>query len=189
MKTIAYFVSENIKTHQRFIYNQIVKISNYRSIVIGPFDNTNHTEFPFENYYNINKIIDLENFFKEQDIIAIHAHHGKHGQEILPVCEKYNIPLIVSIRGRDGSDRPEIFEKNAERYSSLIKHGAHFFSVCQYLAEGLRNLGIPDEKIHVLYGGIELDLFAYSTPTLPIEGEIRVLSVGRLVEKKDLLLL
>ncbi|MEF2094069.1 glycosyltransferase [Bacillus sp. CFBP9009] len=184
MKTIAYFVSENIKTHQRFIYNQIVNISNYRSIVIGPFDNTNRTEFPFENYYNLNKIKDLENFFKEQDIIAIHAHHGSHGQEILPVCEKYNIPLIVSIRGRDGSDRPEIFGKNAKRYSSLIKHGAHFFPVCQHLAEGLRSLGIPDEKIHVLYGGIELDLFPYSTPTLPTEGEIRVLSVGRLVDKK-----
>lgn len=36
----------------------------------------------------------------------------------------------------------------------------------------------------MLYGGIELDLFTYSTPTLPKEGEIRVLSVGRLVDKK-----
>ncbi|MCY9137578.1 glycosyltransferase [Peribacillus frigoritolerans] len=184
MKTIAYFVSENIKTHQRFIYNQIVKITNYRTIVIGPFDNTDRTEFPFENYYNINKIKDLKKFFEEQDIIAIHAHHGSHGQEILPVCEKYNIPLIVSIRGRDGSDRPEILEKNAKRYSALNKHGAHYYPVCQYLAEGLRRLGIPAKNMHVLYGGIELDLFPYSNRTLPRVGEIRVLSVGRLVDKK-----
>jgi len=184
MKTIAYFVSENIKTHQRFIYNQIVKITNYRTIVIGPFDNADRTEFPFENYYNINKIKDLKKFFEEQDIIAIHAHHGSHGQEILPVCEKYNIPLIVSIRGRDGSDRPEIFKKNAKRYSALNKHGAHYYPVCQYLAEGLRRLGIPAKNIHVLYGGIELDLFPYSNRTLPRVGEIRVLSVGRLVDKK-----
>ncbi|MEC0275570.1 MULTISPECIES: glycosyltransferase [Peribacillus] len=184
MKTIAYFVSENIKTHQRFIYNQIVKITNYRTIVIGPFDNSNRTEFPFENYYNINKIKDLKKFFEEQDIIAIHAHHGSHGQEILPVCEKYNIPLIVSIRGRDGSDRPEIFEKNSKRYSALNKHGAHYYPVCQYLAEGLRRLGIPAKNMHVLYGGIELDLFPYSNRTLPTVGEIRVLSVGRLVDKK-----
>ncbi|MFC8564121.1 glycosyltransferase, partial [Peribacillus frigoritolerans] len=184
MKTIAYFVSENIKTHQRFIYNQIVKITNYRTIVIGPFDNADRTEFPFENYYNINKIKDLKKFFEEQDIIAIHAHHGSHGQEVLPVCEKYNIPLIVSIRGRDGSDRPEIFEKNAKRYSALNKHGAHYYPVCQYLAEGLRRLGIPAKNMHVLYGGIELDLFPYSNRTLPTVGEIRVLSVGRLVDKK-----
>ena len=46
MKTIAYFVSENIKTHQRFIYNQIVKITNYRTIVIGPFDNTDRYRIP-----------------------------------------------------------------------------------------------------------------------------------------------
>ncbi|MGE7592064.1 glycosyltransferase [Peribacillus frigoritolerans] len=184
MKTIAYFVSENIKTHQRFIYNQIIKITNYRTIVIGPFDNTDRTEFPFENYYNINKIKDLKKFFEEQDIIAIHAHHGSHGQEILPVCEKYNIPLIVSIRGRDGSDRPEIFKKNAKRYSALNKHGAHYYPVCQYLAEGLRRLGIPAKNMHVLYGGIELDLFPYANRTLPTVGEIRVLSVGRLVDKK-----
>ncbi|MDF2000681.1 glycosyltransferase [Peribacillus frigoritolerans] len=184
MKTIAYFVSENIKTHQRFIYNQIVKITNYRTIVIGPFDNADRTEFPFENYYNINKIKNLKKFFEEQDIIAIHAHHGSHGQEILPVCEKYNIPLIVSIRGRDGSDRPGIFEKNAKRYSALNKHGAHYYPVCQYLAEGLRRLGIPAKNMHVLYGGIELDLFPYSNRTLPTIGEIRVLSVGRLVDKK-----
>ncbi|MFS0669045.1 glycosyltransferase [Peribacillus frigoritolerans] len=184
MKTIAYFVSENIKTHQRFIYNQIVKITNYRTIVIGPFDNTDRTEFPFENYYNINKIKDLKKFFEEQDIIAIHAHHGSHGQEILPLCEKYNIPLIVSIRGRDGSDRPEIFKKNAKRYSALNKHGAHYYPVCQYLAEGLRRLGIPAKNMHVLYGGIELDLFPYANRTLPTVGEIRVLSVGRLVDKK-----
>ncbi|MFJ7470105.1 glycosyltransferase [Peribacillus frigoritolerans] len=189
MKTIAYFVSENIKTHQRFIYNQIVKITNYRTIVIGPFDNTDRTEFPFENYYNINKIKDLNKFFEEQDIIAIHAHHGSHGQEILPVCEKYNIPLIVSIRGRDGSDRSEIFEKNAKRYSALNKHGAHYYPVCQYLAEGLRRLGIPAKNMHVLYGGIELDLFPFSSRTLTTAGEIRVLSVGRLVDKKGFITL
>jgi hypothetical protein len=38
--------------------------------------------------------------------------------------------------------------------------------------------------MHVLYGGIELDLFPYSNRTLPTVGEIRVLSVGRLVDKK-----
>ncbi|MCF7622713.1 MULTISPECIES: glycosyltransferase [Bacillaceae] len=38
--------------------------------------------------------------------------------------------------------------------------------------------------MHVLYGGIELDLFPYSNRTLPTIGEIRVLSVGRLVDKK-----
>jgi colanic acid/amylovoran biosynthesis glycosyltransferase len=102
----------------------------------------------------------------------------------LPVFEKYNIPLIVSIRGRDGSDRPEIFKKNAKRYSALNKHGAHYYPVCQYLAEGLRRLGIPAKNMHVLYGGIELDLFPYVNRTLPTVGEIRVLSVGRLVDKK-----
>jgi len=70
------------------------------------------------------------------------------------------------------------------RYSALNKHGAHYYPVCQYLAEGLRRLGIPAKNMHVLYGGIELDLFPYTNRTLPTVGEIRVLSVGRLVDKK-----
>lgn len=184
MKTVAFFVRENIKIHQRFIYNQIIKIGQYRSIVIGFFDHTPHTEFPFENYYNLNKIKDLRSFFKKQDIIAIHAHHGKHALEILPVCIEHKIPLIVSIRGRDGSAEKEIFNKSVKRYSTLVRYGALYLPVCQYLAEGLKKLGFPAEKIHVLYGGIELDLFPYNERTLPQNGEVRILSVGRLVEKK-----
>jgi colanic acid/amylovoran biosynthesis glycosyltransferase len=189
MKTIAYFVRGNIKTHQRFIYNQIVKIGQYRSIVIGPFDQTSNTEYPFKNYYNLSKINTLKSFFKEQDVIAIHAHHGKDALEILPICITHKIPLIVSIRGRDGSASQGIFRKNFERYSSLVKHGALYLPVCQYLAKELKKLGFPPEKTHVLYGGIELDLFPYSIRTLPKVGEIRVLSVGRLVEKKGFMTL
>lgn len=184
MKTIAHFIRENIKTHQRFIYNQIVKVNQYRSIVIGTFDITEDTEFPFENYYNIDKINDLKTFFKEQNVMAIHAHHGKHAIQILPVCIKYKIPLIMSIRGRDGSANKAVFEKNASRYSSLIQQGALYLPVCKYLSEELIKLGFPKEKIHVLYGGIELDLFQYQERNLPLKGEIRILSIGRLVEKK-----
>lgn len=183
-ETIAHFIDEKIKTHQRFIYNQIVKIDQYRSIVIGPFDNDDNTEFPLECYYNLNNITDLQRFFAEQNVMAIHVHHGKHIKGILPVCIEYNIPIIVSIRGRDGSSKFKSFQRNVKRYSSLIKHGAMYLPVCGFLAEEIKTLGFPAEKIHVLYGGIDLSLFPYTERTLPEKGEIRILSVGRLVEKK-----
>ncbi|HWO96490.1 MAG TPA: glycosyltransferase [Bacillus sp. (in: firmicutes)] len=183
-KTIAHFIEEKIKTHQRFIYNQIVKIDQYRSIVIGPFDNDDNTEFPFDYYYNLNNIKDLKSFFTEQNVVAIHVHHGKHVKRILPICIDYNIPLIVSIRGRDGSSKFKSYTRNVKRYSSLVKHGAMYLPVCEFLAEELKTLGFPDEKIHVLYGGIDLSLFPYTERTLPKKSEVRILSVGRLVEKK-----
>ena len=184
MKTIAVYIKEKIKNHQRFIYNQIVHIKRYRMIVLGPFDQTEDTQYPFENFYNINRISDLKTFFQEMNVIDIHAHHGSHANEILPVAVEHNIPLIVSIRGRDGSAEPEIIEQSMKRYESLKEHGALFIPVCEYLADGLKQMGFPEEKIHVLYGGIELDLFPFIGHSLPNKGEIRILSVGRLVEKK-----
>ncbi len=74
MKTIAVYIKEKIKNHQRFIYNQIVHIKRYRMIVLGPFDQTEDTQYPFENFYNINRISDLKTFFQEMNVIAIHAH-------------------------------------------------------------------------------------------------------------------
>lgn len=183
-KTIAHFIEEKIKTHQRFIYNQIVKMDQFRSIVIGTFENDDNTEFPFDFYYNLNSITNLKRFFKEQNVIAIHVHHGKHVKRILPASIEYNIPIIVSIRGRDGSSKFKSYTRNTKRYSSLVKHGTMYLPVCRFLAEELKTLGFPDEKIHVLYGGIDLSLFPYMERTFPENGEIRILSVGRLVEKK-----
>ena len=184
MKTIAVYIKEKIKNHQRFIYNQIVHIKRFRMIVLGPFDQTKDTQYPFENFYNINKINDLGNFFHKMEVVAIHAHHGSHANEILPVAQEYQIPLIVSIRGRDGSAEPEIIAQSMRRYESLKEYGAMFIPVCEYLADGLKKMGFPEEKIHVLYGGIELDLFPFVEHVLPKKDEIRILSVGRLVEKK-----
>ena len=184
MKTIAVYIKEKIKNHQRFIYNQIVHIKRFRMIVLGPFDQTEDTQYPFENFYNINKINDLGKFFRKMEVVAIHAHHGSHANEILPVAQEYQIPLIVSIRGRDGSAEPEIIAQSMRRYESLKEYGAMFIPVCEYLADGLKKMEFPEEKIHVLYGGIELDLFPFVEHVLPKKDEIRILSVGRLVEKK-----
>ena len=172
------------------MYIQTVKLDQYRPIVIGPFPNSHNTLFQFEHYYNLNEIKDLGAFFKEKNVVAIHAHQGKHALEILPTANTYNIPLIVHFRGRDSSTQTEKrYRKNMERYQDLIKHGAGYFTVCQFLAEELKKLGFPGEKVHVLYGGLDLNLYSYTEHSLPQEGEIKILSVARLVEKKGFLTL
>ncbi len=40
VKTIAFYIGEPIKIHQGFMYNQIIKLNQYRAIVIGPFSNS-----------------------------------------------------------------------------------------------------------------------------------------------------
>lgn len=190
MKTIAFFIREPMKISQGFMYYQTVMLNEYRPIVIGIYPNSDNTQFKFENYYNLNDIQDLGAFFKEQNVVAIHAHQGKHSLDILPIAKEYNIPLIVHFRGRDSSAQTyERFRINVQQYRKLVKHGAGYFAVCHFLAEELKKLGFPKNKIHVLYGGLDIDLYQYSERSLPKEGEIRIMSVARLVEKKGFLTL
>lgn len=185
MKTIAHYLREDIKVNQRFIYNQINYQGEYRSIAFGPFEKSLTSDFQFEHYVNMNEIGSLTKFFERENVVAIHAHHGKHAVEIAPVAIQYDIPLIVSIRGSDGSTRSEkLKNRNMARYRPLIKHNALFFPVCEFLKQELLTLGIPQDQIHVLYGGIDVELFQFEERKLPETGNIHLVSVGRLVEKK-----
>jgi colanic acid/amylovoran biosynthesis glycosyltransferase len=190
VKTIAFYIAEPIKINQGFMYNQIVNLDQYRPIVIGPYPNSNNVFFKFKDYYNLNEIKDLGAFFKEQNVVAIHAHQGKHALDILPAAKEHDIPLIVHFRGRDSSTQTEKrFQTNIKRYQNLIKHGASCFPVCGFFREELIKLGFSKDKIHVLYGGVDLDLYPFYPRSLPDEGEIRILSVARLVEKKGFITL
>lgn len=185
VKTIAFYIREPLKINQGFMYNQTVHLTEYRAIVIGFFPKNQNTQFHLEHYYNLHEIRNLKAFFKEQNVVAIHAHQGRHSLDILPIAVKYNIPLIVHFRGRDASAQTkERFHENAKQYKSLMKHGTAYVAVCRFLADELKKLGFPKDKIHVLYGGLDLSLYPYTERSLPEKGEIRILSVARLVEKK-----
>lgn len=173
------------------MYNQTFKLNQYRPIVIGFFPNSNNVLFRFKHYYNLNDIKDLASFFKEENVVAIHAHQGKHAIDILPIAKQYKIPLIVHFRGRDSSAQTEKrFKANTKRYVDLVKYGyGYYFAVCHFLAGELKKLGFPEDKIHVLYGGLDLNLYPFFERTLPQEGEIRIMSVARLVEKKGFITL
>lgn len=185
MKTIAFYIKEPIKINQKFMYNQIIMLDQYHPIVIGPYSDSENILFQFEHFYNLNEIEDFGTFIKEQNIVAIHAHQGKHSLEILPTAIEYDIPLIVHFRGRDSSTQTDKrFRKNVLRYQHLVPSIGGCFAVCHFIAEELKKIGFQESKVHVLYGGLDLNLYPFFQRTLPAEGEIRILSVARLVEKK-----
>ncbi|MGD6792928.1 glycosyltransferase [Metabacillus indicus] len=185
METIAHYLMEDVKVNQRFIYNQMVYQGKYRSIVIGPFQRKEDTEFPMDHFYNLNEISDLASFFKEQEVAAIHAHHGKHAVDVFPLAMQQQLPFIVSIRGSDGSSQSEVlYNKNFSRYRTMVAYSSLFVPVCEYLGNELLKLGVPKNKMNVLYGGIDLDVFPFQKRIPPEDGEFVMISVGRLVQKK-----
>ena len=121
-------------------------------------------------------------FVKENKISLLHAHHGQLGMLLLPFKEKSKLPLVTSIRGRDGTlaDQPVGYLENMKL---LFDKGERFFPVCDYLANSINAWGCPASKIRVLYGGVDLKEFTYRTPIITKTSQ-NILSIGRLVEKK-----
>lgn len=134
-----------------------------------------------EKVHYLNEIFSPKEFVKRHKISLLHAHHGQLGILLLPFKDATNLPLATSIRGRDATlaNQPVGYLENMKM---LFDQGEHFYPVCEYLAERIRAWGCPNEKIKVLYGGIDLSRYQYRTPSL--EGSQNILSVGRLVEKK-----
>ncbi|WP_134699040.1 glycosyltransferase [Ammoniphilus sp. YIM 78166] len=185
MDTIAHYLVNDIKLNQDFMYRQINELARYRSIVIGEFPKReSEKEYPFHDYFYMGDIQNWPDFITKNNIKAIHAHKGNHGARIVPLAKEYGIPLITSFRGQDASAHHNYFEVNREKFTDLIKEGSLFLPVCKYFKKEMVQLGFPKDRIGVMYGGIDLDRFTYSVRRMPKSRKIRILSVGRFIEKK-----
>lgn len=89
--------------------------------------------------------------------------------------------IVTSIRGFDIG---RITKDIAGIYKELPVKVDLFLPVCSALKEQLLKIGCPAQHIIVMYGGINYKEIPFSTK-LPNNGmPVRILSVGRLVEKK-----
>lgn len=91
--------------------------------------------------------------------------------------------IVTSFRGFDVTRDPE---KNPRFYRELFQSGARFLPVSKSLADMLLAAGCPEDRLHILHSGIDCSLFNYSNRTREPGGITKVLSIGRLVEKKGL---
>ncbi|SEC69385.1 glycosyltransferase [Paenibacillus sp. GP183] len=139
--------------------------------------------FLFKDVVHYPDIFDFPAFIRQQNVKAIHAHYGQLAMKLLPFKKSLGIPLITSFRGLDATSYIRN-ENNQKKLQKLYTNGELFLPVCHYLANRLIRSGCPEKKIQVLYGGVDVDLFHFRPRTKPSEGRIRILSVGRFVEKK-----
>jgi teichuronic acid biosynthesis glycosyltransferase TuaC len=132
-------------------------------------------------------------------IQEIHARHpidvidGHYvypdGRAAIKIGQALGIPVVLSARGTDLSLFPKfphilpILKANLEGCRQLI-------CVCSHLKKVALELGIPENKVHVIGNGVDTALFhpgdklvARKNTGLPATGKI-VLSVGHLVELK-----
>jgi colanic acid/amylovoran biosynthesis glycosyltransferase len=84
-----------------------------------------------------------------------------------------------------GYDMSSYLLKHGERvYDELFVRGDRFLAISDHWAERLTQLGCPPERIRVLHMGVDCDAIPFVSPRHPGRVELRILFVGRLVEKK-----
>ena len=143
----------------------------------------NRSEMPHEHVIVDPSHRRLDARLKEREFALIHARFGNSGIRMLPLRRKWRVPLVTSFHGCDapGSSRMRRRRGGLQR---LFAEGDLFTVPCEAMKSELTKHGCPAEKVVVHYSGIDLERFAFKPRKAP-EGEpIRILYVGRLVEKK-----
>jgi glycosyltransferase involved in cell wall biosynthesis len=107
----------------------------------------------------------------------IHAHFASGGRSALPIARRLRIPLVVTLHGSDVTTRIDF----RQRYKDLWEKASLFVCVSEFIRRRAAAAGFPEEKLRVLYIGIDHSVFQLQQE--PKNRDL-VLFVGRLVEKK-----
>ena len=118
----------------------------------------------------------------------IHAHFAFDGGVALPIVQRLNVPLIVTLHGGDvtATDATIAASMRGRQYLSrredLWQKASLFLCVSQDIRRRALAVGFPEEKLRVHYTGIDCEEFK------PLEAPSRdpemVVFVGRLTEVK-----
>ncbi len=122
----------------------------------------------------------LRKFFKRTNINVLLAEYGLTGVGVLSLCKELNIPLIVHFHGYDAYSI-ELLDRHQRAYKRMFDYASAIIAVSKHMAEQLVKLGVPTEKVIYNPYGVEVTKFAQADV---LRSQLRVLSVGRFVEKK-----
>src|SRR3989344_6166111 len=116
----------------------------------------------------------------------IHCQMGTVGLRFLPLRKLgiFSGKLVVQFRGEDITEYVKL--KGDKAYAKLFKEADYFLPVCDYFKRNLIALSCPEEKIYVLRSGLDCKRFRFHERKKPLEGTVKIATVGRLIEKKGI---
>jgi colanic acid/amylovoran biosynthesis glycosyltransferase len=115
---------------------------------------------------------------------VLHAHFGPVGRSFRFARRLWHAPLVVSFHGYDFSTWP--LREGPQAYASLFQEADLITVHSDYADRKLRSLGCPPQLLRRLESGIDMDEFSFRVRHPPTDRAIRLLTVGRLVEKKGI---
>jgi colanic acid/amylovoran biosynthesis glycosyltransferase len=114
----------------------------------------------------------------------IHAHFGPVANSFRFARALWKAPLVVTFHGYDFSMTPRALGPGV--YRRLFQDVDAVMTISEYAQARLEELGCPPEKLHVIRMGLCLDDFPFRARDRTDGEPVRILTVGRLVEKKGL---
>ena len=115
---------------------------------------------------------------------VMHAHFGWSGLRVLLLKQYLRIPLVVTFGGRDlGVQMP--MPEFQRLYRVLIDAAEQMICVSDDLRRSLLEAGVEPDRVAVIRRGTDLARFAFvDRSPRAAAGPLRLLLVGRLIEKK-----
>lgn len=129
---------------------------------------------------------EVDTVIREQRPKLVHSHFGDRGWYDLPLVEKYHLKQVVTFYGYDLSLLPVKRPIWKNRYKQLFQRADLFLCEGPFMAKSLIDLGCPPEKVQVQSLGIDLEDIAFKPRRIINNGKIKILIVGRFIEKKGI---
>lgn len=122
--------------------------------------------------------------FSGLDFDIIQCHFGPSGVTAVFLRELGLIKgkIITAFHGYDISRF--LVKNSASVYKELFSKGEFFLPACNYFAERLENLGVNPQKISVHPMGVDTDILKYRQRQKTSGEKIKIITIGRLTEKK-----
>ncbi|WP_134686631.1 glycosyltransferase [Brevibacillus migulae] len=186
MKRVLVYRRKFLAKSETFIYQQLIGHKQVKPAVLTRSRPINRRQFPFSPIYVRRSFKGLVPWLRKKKIKCLHARFGTAGVEILPIARRAKLPLIVSFHGFDATKLVKQSSSYRMKLRRLFRHAAAVTVVSNHMKRRLIRLGCPAHKITLIRSGINLQKFPY-LPTPPVkDGKYRILSVGRLTEKKGM---
>lgn len=128
------------------------------------------------------RVARLNTIRKRYDVL--HAHFGPVGNSYRFAKQLWRAPLMVGFHGYDFSKVPR--KSGSAVYQQLFRDSDLTTVNCDYMNRKLEGLNCPPTTVRKLSYGIDVTRFTFREKTFPKGGPCRLLTVGRLTEKKGI---